>query len=266
MASSHTSTQAKYCLAQKISTGQGFGLQLASFCLRKFKNSKSVVWRPLQLRNGCALKSRGRIVESIYFTIKGHLHKPLCRVFFSLISNLYKYSPQESSMGGANGKTLHTSTSKTASISFLACHCIHAGKWYFFFDTYYPPTPVPPVYDVHDPRSPSLKRTPIPTPEDNWRQKAARLKAKEVDPRSPGLERTPVDYDKTHGISGMQYIAWVVMAVWVQMKRHTHYTKKTFVQTLSLLWHYRMKTAIRYPQMTPAPRCYSAPLSTILKG
>lgn len=97
-------------------------------CERKFKNSKSVVWRPLQLRNGCALKSRGRIVESIYFTIKGHLHKPLCRVFFSLISNLYKYSPQESSMGGANGKTLHTSTSKTASISFLACHCIHAGK------------------------------------------------------------------------------------------------------------------------------------------
>jgi hypothetical protein len=64
-------------------------------------------------------------------------------------------------MGGAHGKISQTSSPNVAN-----------------------------AYDVNDPRSPSMKRTPLSTPED-WRQKALRARAKE-DPRSPGIERTPV--------------------------------------------------------------------------
>eukprot|EP00026_Physarum_polycephalum_P014272 Phypoly_transcript_14765.p1 GENE.Phypoly_transcript_14765~~Phypoly_transcript_14765.p1 ORF type:complete len:317 (+),score=66.41 Phypoly_transcript_14765:101-952(+) len=75
-------------------------------------------------------------------------------------------------MGGAHGKSLHTSSTNIQS------------------------------YDINDPRSPSLKRTPLNTPEPaDWRQKAMRTRmAAKEDPRSPttGIDRTPVSEGQVH--------------------------------------------------------------------
>ena len=79
---------------------------------------------------------------------------------------------------------------------------IHGESTNSFFDHCHPN--ITQAYDFNDPRSPSVKRTPLSTPEDTWRQKIARAKlaAAQEDPRSPGIERTPV-VEHTHHSNGM---------------------------------------------------------------